>query len=322
MKAGLMLPPQADPAEVTGLAREAEAAGFDFVACGEHVFFHSPAPNAFVTLAAAAAVTERIRLLSALTLLPLYPPALAAKLAATLDRVSGGRLDLGVGVGGEYPAEFAAVGASVRERGRHADEALDVLTRLFAGEGVLFPEPGGPNSPADGAVSSVAPSPQYLRPLPVQRPRPPLWIGGRSHAAMRRAGRFGDVWMPYLYTPEQLAAGLHQVRAVAVEQGRSADALQGAYFCWTTASDDPAWARRCAVETLSSVYAQDFSRAVDRYVPTGTPAQVAARLADYSAAGAESVVLVPACPAQDLRRMIRLFSDELLPALRPVRQTA
>lgn len=316
MRTGLTLSPQADPAEVIGLARTAEQAGFDFLACGEHLFFHSPMPNAFVVLAAAAGVTERIRLLSALTLLPLYPAALAAKLAATLDRVSGGRFDLGVGVGGEYPAEFAAVGVPVRERGRRADEALAVLTRLFAGEAV--PLPGG----ADADTGPEALAPQRLSPLPLQRPRPPLWIGGRKPASMRRAGRFGDVWMPYMYTPEQLAEGMRQVSSAAAEYGRPAGAVRGAIFCWTAAGDDAAWARRSAVETLSRVYAQDFERAVARYVPTGTPAQVAARLAEYEAAGAESVVLVPACQPADRAKMIQIFAEELLPALPSPRQTA
>ena len=97
-------------------ARDAERLGFDLVAAGEHVFFHGPVSNAFVTLAAAAAVTERIRLLSALTILPMYPMVMAAKMAATLDRVSHGRFDLGVGVGGDYPPEFAASGVPVEAR--------------------------------------------------------------------------------------------------------------------------------------------------------------------------------------------------------------
>lgn len=304
MKTGLMLPPQADPAAVVGLAREAEQAGFSFLASGEHVFFHSPTPNAFIALAAAAGATERIRLLSALTLLPLYPAALAAKLAASLDRVSGGRFELGVGVGGEYPAEFAACGAAVRERGARTDAALDVLTRLLAGEAVSFP----------GLAEQGLP-PQRLSPLPVQRPRPPIWVGGRKPASMRRAGRFGDVWLPYMYTPEQLASGMEQVRAAAAEHGRPAGAVRGSIFCWTAVAADPAWARRTAVETLGGVYHQDFGRAVDRYVPTGTSAQVAARIAEYAAAGAQAVVLVPACGDADRPRMIRAFTEELLPAL-------
>jgi alkanesulfonate monooxygenase SsuD/methylene tetrahydromethanopterin reductase-like flavin-dependent oxidoreductase (luciferase family) len=119
MRTGLMLGTAGDPGTAAE-ARRAEQLGFDLVAAGEHVFFHGPTANAFVTLAAAAAVTERVRLLSALTILPLYPMAMAAKLAATLDLVSRGRFDLGVGVGGEFPPEFAASGVPVGGRGTRA----------------------------------------------------------------------------------------------------------------------------------------------------------------------------------------------------------
>jgi alkanesulfonate monooxygenase SsuD/methylene tetrahydromethanopterin reductase-like flavin-dependent oxidoreductase (luciferase family) len=293
---GLMIAPQGDPAEVIDTARRAEEQGYDFLACGEHVFFHSPTPNAFVALAAAAGATSRLRLLSALTVLPLYPAALAAKLAATLDRVSGGRFDLGVGVGGEYPAEFAASGVPVRERGRRTDEALALITRLFAGERVAFGE------------HEVT-----LDPLPLQRPRPPLWIGGRKDASMRRAGRFGDVWVPYMFSPEQLASGLDRVAEVAAEHGRAG--VEGAVFCWAGVGRDAAAARRTAVETLGGVYNQDFDPIADRYVPSGTPEQVVTRLREYVDAGARSIVLVPACPDADRIAMVELFAAEVVPAL-------
>lgn len=296
-RVGLMLAPQSDPTEFLDAARRAEDLGYDFLACGEHVFFHSGTPNAFVALAAAAGATSRLRLLSALTVLPLYPAALAAKQAATLDRVSGGRFDLGVGVGGEYPAEFAAVGVPVRERGRRTDESLDVLTRLFAG------------TPVDFDGHSVV-----LDPLPLQQPRPPLWIGGRKEASMRRAGRFGDVWVPYMYSPEQLASGLATVADAAASHGRSG--VEGAIFCWIGVGSDGVAARRAAVETLGAVYSQDFAPIVDRYVPTGTPSQVVARLQEYLDAGARSIVFVPACADADRAAVIELFAAEVLPALR------
>jgi alkanesulfonate monooxygenase SsuD/methylene tetrahydromethanopterin reductase-like flavin-dependent oxidoreductase (luciferase family) len=80
MRVGLMVPPQLDPRQVVPTAVRAEAQGFDLLACGEHVFFHGPVSNAFVTLAAAAGATRRIRLMTALTVLPIYPAALAAKM--------------------------------------------------------------------------------------------------------------------------------------------------------------------------------------------------------------------------------------------------
>ena len=128
----------ADQTAVPTEARAAEEAGYDGIATGEHLFFHSPHPNAFVSLAAAAGATTRIRLLSSLTVLPLYPAALAAKLATTLDQVSGGRFDLGVGVGGEHPPEFVAAGVDVAQRGQRTDEALELLQRLWRGETVDF----------------------------------------------------------------------------------------------------------------------------------------------------------------------------------------
>ena len=101
-----------NPDTVVADARQAEQLGFDLLGCGEHLFFHGPTPHGLTMLSAAAAVTSRIRLVSSITLLPLYPPALVAKMAATVDRISEGRLELGLGSGGEYPPEFAAAGGS------------------------------------------------------------------------------------------------------------------------------------------------------------------------------------------------------------------
>jgi probable F420-dependent oxidoreductase len=291
---------------VVALAREAEAYGFDFLACGEHVFFHGPTPNAFIALAAAAGATRTIRLLSALTILPLYPAALAAKMIATLDGVSGGRFELGVGLGGEYPAEFDACGVPTSERADRADEMLTVLTQLFHGKPVHFT---GRYTTLDG---------QQLQPRPVQRPRPPLWIGGRRKASMRRAGRFGDGWLPYLVTPEQVASGLATAQAAAAECGRSPGEVRAGVYCWSAVSDDGNWARRTAVDTVSAMYQQDLRPKADHYLLAGTPAEVTSRLAQYADAGAESVVFAPACPNADLDKVIRTFAEEVLPALRPI----
>jgi alkanesulfonate monooxygenase SsuD/methylene tetrahydromethanopterin reductase-like flavin-dependent oxidoreductase (luciferase family) len=296
VRLGLVMPPTADPADVPATARRAEEQGFDIVASGEHVLFGSPTPNAFVALAAAASVTTRVRLLSAVTLLPLYPAPLAAKMAATLDRVAGGRFELGVGVGGESPVEFAACGVPVRERGRRTDAALDVLVRLFAGEPI----------DVDG-------TPATLDPLPVQRPRPPIWIGGRSEASMRRAGRAGDLWMPYLGSPDRVARGLRTAREEAERHGRDPADVEGGYFAWTAVDPDPARARRTALEVLAATYGQDMERIVDACVPHGTPEQVAARLAEYRDAGATSVVIAPA--THDTERDVDLLAREVLPRL-------
>jgi probable F420-dependent oxidoreductase len=310
MRAGLMFSPDADPALIPEVARRAEELGFDFFCCGEHVFFHGPITNAFVGLAAAAGATERIRLLSALTILPAYPAALAAKLIATLDRVSHGRFELGVGVGGEHPPEFEAVGVPIAERGRRTNEALDLFGRLFTGEPVTF----------HGEFTTI--EGQALQPVPVQRPGPPVWIGGRKAPAVRRAARYADVWLPYLVTPERLARSLAEIRELAVEQGRAADAVRGGVYCWSAVDADGAWARRTAIDAVSTTYRQDFTELADSYLVCGNPRQVIDRLTAYARAGAEDLVFAPACPADDRDRVVETFAAEVLPAIRTVDRRA
>src|SRR5882757_9178010 len=276
MRVGIALGPEQP--NVATEARWAEAAGFDQVAIGEHLFFHGPTANGFVALAAAAGGTERIRLLSALTIVPVYPLVVLAKLVASLDQVSGGRFDFGVGVGGEYLPEFVAAGVDVRERGARADEALAVLPRLLAGEtvthhGRFFEIPG-----------------LALQPPAVQRPGPPVWLGGRKPAAIRRAGRFADVWLPYMYTPEQLADSLAQVNAQATQLGRPEGAVRGAVYCWGAVHTSWARAPQSAIDVVSTVYQQDFTPLADRYLLHGDPDRVVRRLREYHDAGARDLV--------------------------------
>lgn len=299
MRVGLMMPPQTPLDRLVPLARRAENLGYDLLACGEHVFFHVPTANAFVALAAAAGSTDRIRLLSAVTLLPIYPGALAAKMAATLDGVSGGRFELGVGVGGEYPRELRACGIDPAERGPRTDEALEVLARLAFGEELTW----------QGRFARYVGV--RLDPCPPVPPR--VWVGGRQPSALRRAARFGDVWLPYMVTPERLATGLDAVRSQAAGLGRRTP--EGAVFCWAHVGTDGAAARRTAVETLGTIYRQDFGRLAGRYVPAGTPAEVTARLAEYGAAGAGTVLFAPACPDDELDHAVELFAREVAPAL-------
>lgn len=304
MRIGLMLPPEVDPADIPRVAVTAEEQGFDFLACGEHVFFHAAASNAFVSLAAAAAATNHIRLLSALTVVPLYPAGLLAKMVSTLDRVSHGRFDFGIGVGGEYPPEFEACGVPVGVRGAKTDESLEICTRLFGGERLTF----------SGRFATV--ERQRLAPLPWQPGGPPVWVGGRQSAALHRAARYGHYWIPYMVSPERLREGLDCVQHSASEMGRPDLSVSGAIFAWSATDARADFARDTALSTLATIYNQDFERLADRCIPTGTPDQVAERLSRYVDAGAEAVLISPACPVDQLPSMAELFAAEVLPALR------
>ncbi|WP_024792970.1 LLM class F420-dependent oxidoreductase [Tomitella biformata] len=292
-----------DQQSVAADARHAEDAGFDGVSWGEHLFFHGATPNSFITMAAAAGATSRVRLLSSVVILPLYPAALAAKLATTLDQVSGGRFDFGVGVGGEFPAEFTAAGVDVRTRGKRMDESLAVLRELWTGKQVDF----------DGDFARIPGL--ALEPQPVQQGGPPVWLGGRRPAAITRAGRHADVWLPYMYSPEQLADSLAQVRTEAEKAGRDPAAVRGAIFCWGGVGEDAAESRREVVEGVGGTYQQDFERIADRYLLHGNPDQVLARLAEYRDAGAETVVFSPVGEDERRKEIVDLFVQAVLPDL-------
>ncbi len=281
--------------EPVAFARLAEEAGFDFLGCGEHLTFHGPTTNAFISLAVAAGATRRIGLVSAVTVLPLYPAVVAAKLAMSLDVSSGGRFTLGVGVGGEFPAEFEAAGVPVRQRGARTDESLEIMRRLMTEERVTV----------DGRFTSfrdLTLAPRPARPVPV-------WIAGRKEAALRRVRRFGDGWMPYLVTPEQVRAG----RTTLDGAGWAGTT---ALFAFTTVDTDAARARATAVAHVARTYQQDFERFAERYLVHGTPEQCAARLAEYRDAGVDTVLFRLACARRDAPAMLRLIADEVVPRLR------
>jgi probable F420-dependent oxidoreductase len=175
----------AEPAVVVAVAELAESSGWDALFVWDHLAFVWGVPSAdpWVVLAAVAQATTRLRLGTAVTPLPRRRPAMLASTVAAIDRLSGGRAILGAGLGG-VPAEFAAFGepADPRDRAAMLDEGLDVVTRLWSGERVTHT---GRFYRVDGV---------RMAPLPVQRPRVPVWIGGASAAARRRAARW-DGWI-------------------------------------------------------------------------------------------------------------------------------
>jgi len=209
--------------------RAAEDAGFDAVAFTEH-----PAPSLkwlhadghesldpLTALAFAAAVTSRIKLMTYLLVLPYRNPLITAKMIATVDLLSGGRLVVGAG-GGYLRSEFLALGVDFEERGALFDEAIDVIRAAWQGESLSFE---GRHFTARGQVSV---------PGPVQRPHPPIWIGGNSKVARRRVARAGDGWMPLLIsetvaattrmpalsTIAQLSAAIDELNGMLADAGR------------------------------------------------------------------------------------------------------
>jgi len=302
MKIGITID---NPSTAIADATQAEELGFDIIGCGEHLFFHGPTPNAFAMLAAAAGATSDIRLVSSVALLPLYPATMVAKLASVIDVISNGRFNLGVGAGGEFRPEFIAAGIDPATRFRRTDEGLAVIRQLFAGQEVTY----------DGEFTTVPGL--KLDPSPAQAGGPPIWIGGRKPGALRRAGRYADVWMPYMVDPDQLRRGLVQVRETASAHGRSDDAVSAALFAWTAVDADGSWAKDTGISTVSSAYQQDFSPLADRYLLLGEPTRVADRLAGFAHAGVDTVLVqVAARSAPDRNRIIDSLANRLFPLVK------
>jgi probable F420-dependent oxidoreductase len=175
----------AEPATVVELAVAAEEAGWDGFFLWDHVMRSDtslPVSDAWVILAAVASATSRIRIGPMVTPLPRRRPWVVARQTATLDRLSGGRLTLGVGIGNDRGRELSAFGEETdpKARGRLLDEALDVVTGLWSGDPVSY---AGERFRVDGA---------RFVPTPVQRPRVPIWVGGEwpNRPPLRRAARY------------------------------------------------------------------------------------------------------------------------------------
>ena len=289
---------------IPATARKVEALGFDAVCCGEHVMFHGDTANGFISLAQAAAATTHLKVMSAITLVPLYPAALLAKLGAALDVASNGRYLFGVGVGGEFPKEFEACGVPLNERGVRTNEALEILHKVWAEKDVTF----------HGKFTTM--NEFTLKPMPVQQPRPPIWISGRKPVAMRRAAQYGAGGLPYMYTPEPLAPSLEAIREECEKLGRDPAEVKTGLYIFTAVHEDGPTGVKMAAEKLGTQYAQDFTKIVNKYALGGTPDQCRSRLQEYLDVGAEFVVLSSACPDDYIETNIELIARELVAPLR------
>ena len=285
------------------LVERVEQLGFDSVWTGDHVSFHNPLYESLTLLASYAPITRRIKLGTAVYLLALRSPAVAAKITATLDVLSGGRLIFGVGVGGENPKEFELCGVPHAERGARVTEGIDVVRALWRETPATF---HGRFSRFEGVS---------IDPKPVQT-LPPIWIGGRSDAALARAGSQGDGWVSYVVQPERYARSLEKIREAASAAGRSLTGFTGAHLAFITVGRDYERAKKAWVSVLSRRYAQDFEPLAEKYGVIGTPEQCAERLAAFRDAGCTYFLLSAIGDPRDEREQFETIAAEILPRFR------
>jgi probable F420-dependent oxidoreductase len=277
---------------------------------GGHVLPRQPTGEAITRLALMTAWTERVRIGTAILLVPLYHPVVVAKQLADLDAWSGGRVSVGVGVGGEFPEEFAAVGVPIAERGARTDEAIAVLRALWRGGPVTH---HGRFFHLDD-VELLPVTPPGAVPSGAAGRGLPLVVSGRSEAAMRRAARLGDGWMPYLVSPNAYARSVQTVEDEARAAGRDLDGFEWMLYLYCSVRRDGDRARNDVASFLGAAYGDKPSAMLDRIAPSGTPDEVAARLQEYVDAGVRHLVISPAA-RDDTLGVIRLAAEEVLPQL-------
>ena len=294
--------------ELVSLVRLVDESGYDSLWAGDHISFPVPIFDPFLQLAQAAVVSRRLTLGTSVLLLPLRHPTPVAKQVLTLDHLTEGRFVLGVGVGGEFPREYAACGVPHNERGARLAEGVQVLRKFFTGE---------PVSHAGRFYGPFEDVP--MRPPPRQDGGPPIWFAGRKETALRRIGRLGDGYLAYVITPHMYRDSLRTIAAAAAEAGRSPKVFGTGHLLFTRLDTTYETALDRATETLSVRYAMDFRKAAARYCALGTPAQVAERIREFHAAGVRHVVLDLLGPYEERHRQIEWFAQEALPLLSDLR---
>ena len=260
--------------EVGRALRMIAEAGLDHVIVGDHISFRGGRGNDGLLAAAVYAVLEpRLTTYLSVYLLPLRHPVPVARQLATLAAYAPGRVVFGIGVGGEDRHEVEICGVDPATRGRRMDECLEVVRGLLTGEPVTF---HGRHVDLDAAQIVPAPS------VPI-----PFIVGGRSDAAVRRAGRLAEGWLGIWCSTRRFAAAVEIASEEAARVGRSAVAWRHGMQVWCGLGAGREAAREQVSTAMEQLYQLPFS-AFERYVPYGAPADVAEVLQGYVAAGCRS----------------------------------
>jgi len=274
------------------LVSTVEEGGFDSLFVGDHLFAAGPSVDSLALLADIASRSQSLRIGTAVLQLALREPVATAKQLATIDLLSAGRLVLGVGVGGEFTDEWAAAGVPRAGRGRRLDEYLALAKQLWSG---LPVDHDGEFRTVHGVVGS---------PLPTRPGGPPVWVGGRSEAALRRAARH-DGWIAYASSIRRIRESLNTLDGL-VGDGRD---FRIAVVIWTNIASSSADARASIGSVLGTRYRQDFDHLIDAFCAIGEPGAVSDRVQQFRDAGVTDVLLCPQCPADEFLPQIELLSE-------------
>lgn len=303
----------------------AEALGFDSVWLGEHHNHPLLYPTPLIGLAAIASRTQRLRLGTGVLLLPLYHPVAVAEAGAMVDRISRGRLILGLGAG-YAPEEFAAFGVPITQRGSRLEEGAALVHRLWTEEHVS-------HQGRHHQVKDVT-----LGPRPVQQPRPPLWFAGWVEPAIRRAARLGDAWIGGPSAKlDELAACVRLFREARQAAGKPLDETDVALMRYVFVADSLEQAYAMVGESTLRIFENTYFRwphpvvkrpdgvlsierlAADRFI-LGDPAQCRQQIERFrQQLGLTHLICrisFPGVPHAASLASLERFTKEVMPALR------
>ncbi len=276
--------------------------GYEAIWTGDHVAFTGPINDPLTQLAYFSAVAPEMVFGTCVYLLPLRHPVPVAKMVATVDRLLGaGHLIFGVGVGGEFPPEYEACGIPLKERGGRMNESIALMRRLWT-------EPKVAHRGHHFSFGEIR-----MQPPPLTLGGPPIWIGGRAEAALKRAARLGDGWMPYVVAPKRYSDGLTFIAAEAERAGRKLERFGTGLLLFTTLGETYESALDVAAEHLSKRYAMDFREPARRYCALGRPADVAAKVAEFIRAGAREFIIDMIGPNAERDEQMERFAREVIP---------
>jgi probable F420-dependent oxidoreductase len=275
-----------------------ERSDVDSIWLSDRLSSPAPVPEVMTTLAAIAARTTRLKFGPSVVVLPYRTPVVAAKEMATVDWLSQGRLFPAVGVGVELPREFDASGVPFAERGRRTDEAIRVMRLLWTQDEVTFQ---GDFYKLD-RVS--------IFPKPWQTP-PPIWIGGKSEAAMRRTARLGDGWIPSFITPDEMRAGVQKVHDLAAAAGRQVPEDHFGTLINYAIADSEATALALAQPYVPRGRVDEATmRQCTAFGPAG---RLIEKVEEYLKAGASKFILRPLCPPDRMLEQLALVGEQVCP---------
>jgi probable F420-dependent oxidoreductase len=288
--------------EIVAYARRAEELGFESLWAWDHMFLGTRRPFPFLesltVLTVLATATESVELGTGILVLPLRDAAVLAKTAATLERVAGGRLTLGMAVGW-YEREFDACGVPFRRRGRIFEENLALMKEFWTGEMVSGEARGIPFRNA------------IMLPPPAPRPRPKLLIGGYVDKVLQRVAEKGDGWLTYFYAPDDFRHAWEKIRAFAEAAGRDPDELENMAQLPLCIDESFEAADRKAREYIDTYFdLPEWSESSAESAIRGTPEQCAEQIAEQVEAGVRHICL---CPYNYEQEQVERFAAEVMP---------